>query len=668
VRFELRADGFATRPTEAEAAPGAVVELGEFALAPGGSVAGRVQDETGAPLAGATVWLFDQDTPPDELGEFLTFVHADPDDLRTTSDAQGEFRLDGVPAGWARLAARAEGRMPDFSGAIDVRAGFVARGVTLTPPVIDRERVFSGRVVTPTGEPLPGASVRYRMKSRTNTSSGSVPTDVEGRFQLPARKGGEWRVFACDDQQRFNGSALVEARTGEPELVLTLRARQPLVLRVRDEEGTPLAGAGAWVRGPDSTSLCYGATRLAPGELEIVPPTDEFGLDVFAEGCERVTLEGLTLAGVPAEVVLRRAPELAGRVLAHGAPLAGATLEAFPAARHAIEHDGFPVRVEPRSVGRATSTADGSFNLPLTFRGELWLRASAPGLASAELGPLAAEGGSLRDLELVLDAGGALEGRVRVARGNPAGVIVGVSRGDGFARSVRADAEGRFRFEGLSAGPWHVRRLEHELSPTGHSTSERQQEEPLAIPADCIVSAGRTTWFDLDLGGGAPVCELQGALRLEGAGEAGWSGELLDPAGEKTPVALRLDAHGSFRVALDSAGPRRLLLTASAGPHAGLRVLDELTLTPGANEWQLDLAFGTVELVGIPAELARERPVLVVELDGERLAAAPASDGLTLVPAGRVSLRWSERDTDPRAWPKVREGELAAGGVLALRP
>ncbi|MEQ1892876.1 MAG: sigma-70 family RNA polymerase sigma factor [Planctomycetota bacterium] len=669
LRFELRAHGFATMRTEAEVAPGAAVELGELVLQFGGSVSGRVLDDAGEPLQGADVWTFDQDQPLDELGEVLAFVHPRPNDLCTMSDARGEFRLDGVPAGWARVAARTSGRMPEVSGAIDVRAGHLAEGVTLTLHPIDRERIFAGRVVTPSGEPAVGVSVRYHMRSRTNTSSGSVPSDAEGRFQLPARKGGEWRVFACDDAQRFNGSALAEARTGDSEVVLALRPRRPQMLLVRDEEGALIVGAGAWVRGPDATSLCYGAKRLGDGTLEIVPPTDEFGLDVHAEGFERVALERLMPGGVPGEVVLRRAPSLTGRVLVRGEPLAGATLEAFPAALHAIEHDGFPVHLEPRSIGRATSAADGSFTLPLTFRGELWLRASAPGLAPAELGPLSATGGSLRGLELVLDEGGALEGRVRLRRGSPAGVIVGVSCGDGSAHSVRADAEGRYRFEGLRAGSWHVRRLETELSPDGHSTSEDHDESPREIPSDCVVLTGRTTWFDLDLGGAASECELVGTLLLDGAGEAGWSGELLDPAGKEAPIALRLDAHGSFRVDVPLPGKRRLLLTASAGPHAGLRILDELTLDDGANAWQLTLQLGNVETLGLTDEPTRARPVLVVELDEGRLAVRPArSNGLELVPAGRVSLRWTSDTEDPRLWPKVREGVLAPGGVLTLRP
>ena len=108
------------------------------------------------------------------------------------------------------------------------------------------------------------------------------------------------------------------------------------------------------------------------------------------------------------------------------------------------------------------------------------------------------------DLALELGPGGAIEGHVRTAGGHPvAGAIVGISRGDGRGRTQRVGADGLFRFEHLTPGPWRVMEREEEVVPNS-TTSTDSVLPPPPIQWDCEVRAGRTTVFDLGIEAAAP--------------------------------------------------------------------------------------------------------------------------------------------------------------------
>jgi hypothetical protein len=188
-------------------------------------------------------------------------------------------------------------------------------------------------------------------------------------------------------------------------------------------------------------------------------------------------------------------------VLAGGEPLAGARVELRESqATLDVVCDGFRVLMQRSSVARATSTADGRFELALSRSGEYFVHAEADGWVAGFAGPLELQAGQAAPLvEVRLARGGAIEGRVLVAPGREAaGIIVGASCGDGRARTQRTGPGGTFRFEDLTPGGWQVRRCEAELDPSTSTTTYfgRRAE---AIVWDCEVVDGGTTRFEVDL-------------------------------------------------------------------------------------------------------------------------------------------------------------------------
>jgi hypothetical protein len=134
------------------------------------------------------------------------------------------------------------------------------------------------------------------------------------------------------------------------------------------------------------------------------------------------------------------------------------------------------------------------------------VRAESEGLAPGEIGPFAlVPGVGMDGLEIELGPGGALEVEVRVAPGeDPAGVVVGITRGDSFPQTRRTDEAGIARFERLTPGRWVVLRRDVELIGSSRSTSVWSSSDGEgADPADalewsCEVFAGRTTTHVLE--------------------------------------------------------------------------------------------------------------------------------------------------------------------------
>jgi hypothetical protein len=280
-----------------------------------------------------------------------------------------------------------------------------------------------------------------------------------------------------------------------------------------------------------------------------------------------------------------------------------------------------------------------------------------------------------------LGTGGAIEGRVLVADGrSPAGTIVGFSRGDGRASTVRVGEDGTFRVERLMPGPWLVQRMDAELRPN-HSSASLDPGPPWnELPSSCIVHEGETTRFDLDLGAGDAAFVLAGLLSIDGAAPGAWTAALLEPVGGErhaTVASAAVDLHGRFELRARAAGPTRLVLTARDADLAGLRLLATVELRGPRTEWGAALrrasvrwsVQGTPEVDGAPRALVCEpasglRALLPVD-------AARVADGAVLgFLAGRARLvRFDESATepDPLAWPALEQASIEPGATAVLR-
>ena len=178
-RLSVRADEY--QPTAVESLDLRTAEQREplrVELRPGVVVTGRVLDEEGEPLTEARVERRDE---RDRTASFRPFRMRG-----TATDAEGRYRLDGLPAGPVVLVAHA----PERSSR--VRELVLEPGDNEVDFVLEPSPVLAGRVIDQQGQPVTGAQVSHR----SGNSGNSDESDESGRFRIPVELGAIVRVQA----------------------------------------------------------------------------------------------------------------------------------------------------------------------------------------------------------------------------------------------------------------------------------------------------------------------------------------------------------------------------------------------------------------------------------------------------------------------------------------
>jgi hypothetical protein len=133
-------------------------------------VEGRIVDDAGAPIGGATVT-----------------VSAIGYSVRT--DSLGAFKLSGTPGSTLGLTIRAPGFRVDTASIVLARRGTVQREITLTsenaplPEANPSDRLLRGRVTDSEGVPLSYANIQF------NGGVRRIVSDDSGRFNVPVAEG-----------------------------------------------------------------------------------------------------------------------------------------------------------------------------------------------------------------------------------------------------------------------------------------------------------------------------------------------------------------------------------------------------------------------------------------------------------------------------------------------
>ena len=684
VTLELRAElaGFLPRTLEpevpAEPPPDGFIELGDVLLAAAGRVAGRVTDRAGVAVPAAQVVCTHRvPLPVGPLGQ-------EPRERLTEArcDGRGEFELDGVPLGDVRIWAGAEGMHWAFAE-LHVEAGEVGR-VELQLEREEREDAIELVVLDPAGLPVPHAQVGYRYELTGRSGSGNVQADEHGRHRQEVSFRATYDFSAADPEGRYRPATARGIEPGTRDLVLQLGEPALLEVAALGADRAPLAGFRVQVRlvGADPELWLEPVTGGDPAEPEAAPeplqlalPSEAFELEVQADGHQSARLGPLEPETVDprVEVLLTPLPGVRGRVVdGEGEPVPGAavSLHAVLAEGETLTVNGFRSRSQKGAGARALAGEDGHFQLTLRRPGRFHLRAEAAGLAPGELGPLELlpEVGA-SDLFLVLGPGGAIEGRVHPRPGESAsGVIVGLSRGDGFGFTTRSDEVGRYRAEGLTPGRWFVQRREDEIAEGTTSSSSGSTEGEWEIPWNCEVWEGQTTRHDLFLELTGQVV-LEGRLAFSGGAPVGWtvSLERFDPREDIGEDVL--DSQGRFRFELDEPGRYELVLHGMWQEPPFFWLRQEVELQPGVNEWSEDLPSGAVTATGPPPPAGESRRLQYRWARADDLSLScsievGADGGFTLarVPAGPSELH----DATAGEWVLLEELEVHAGAVTEL--
>jgi hypothetical protein len=402
-----------------------------------GEISGRVVDDHGAAVAGATV--HDRLAETEELGviwsrlppaaeaaalpsgSVFPYVSVVPGiSRRATTDAGGKFLLGEVPPGRLRLEVLNPSSVPLRTDPLTLAPGSRLDAGTLH---VRSAIQLAGRVLDFDGQPLGGVRLAAaRLPSSPADASAGLyaVTGTDGSFSLPL-SAGEHRLTAA-----FKGRSDVEAtvrvpESGSPPAPLVLRFPKPSALAiegiVRDTEKRPRARARISARavseprassdkGKAGSSL-FTTTADAGGSFRLVGlPAGWLSLTIEHDGyaphrqvVDTATLSGGASINVEVPVPGRIDGEVHERIT--GAPVPGFQIDAHGP-------DGAVARFPEGAVNRRGTWGPLRFSLRRLAPGRWTLRVRASGYApiehTVEIVSASTPGeASLRDLRLELE-------------------------------------------------------------------------------------------------------------------------------------------------------------------------------------------------------------------------------------------------------------------------
>jgi protocatechuate 3,4-dioxygenase beta subunit len=207
---------------------GKIIEGMKIELMPSSKVAGFIKDETGNPVAGATVAVF---SLPNQS---------------VKTDANGFYEIDGLdPAfGNYQISAKSKNHPPvtiDFTSAS-------AQQTAKVDIVLKAGVTIYGQVTDPQGNPLPKVTVG-NTESVYMWNCVKAKTDANGFFELKNIDKGRLTLWAIHPQyppyvERFN----IDAKDSEKQVNIKFENPKPLRGKIVDKKGNPVEGVNVGLR------------------------------------------------------------------------------------------------------------------------------------------------------------------------------------------------------------------------------------------------------------------------------------------------------------------------------------------------------------------------------------------------------------------------------------
>ena len=537
-------------------------------------LSGRVlAASTGLPLTGAT-------------------VSSEQGDSAVTGE-NGAFLLGGLAPASHEVRIQHPAHAPLLAGTWDLEEGDQVTDLELR---LEPALSASGRVLSAkTGAPVPLA----RVSASSDTVGTTAICNASGNFVLSGLIEGEYRITVTAEGFAETGTQATLPSASPETSTFLLDEEARLHGRVLDPEGKPVAGARVDVghRGKEEPEAFRRSWRKeawtdSRGAYRFA------GLPAFGDYCllaaldEKFALawvEGISLASGEEKTVdlqLARGGDIRGRVRSAGSsqPIE-VTVSVFPRgkARAPPQDLRFPDLEESSGPGWVDVNADpsGDFEILQLWPGAYQVHVFSEVHRSARL-DVDVDVGSARHLDIVLDEGFTVSGRVIDPSGNPVnGATVSVS-GPGHTTYARSDENGLFAAHGLTAGRGsieasrfglHGRRLPCDIpssdnlftmAPTPIISGRVSARGQKILPA-CHVNASRMDGEEgefsdtPDAAGRFTAALPPGRYFLHAQAEGFASNRLqveLRP-GERREVVLELVRSGSLRVRLEVEGPEK---------------------------------------------------------------------------------------------------------------
>lgn len=387
------------------------------------TLSGRVADDRGEPVAGAS-------------------VQASGDQART--DAEGRFVLSRLSPGKVDLQASAPGYRTRAMPQVPVPEDGDAEPVEI---VLEPGTSLEGLVLDGEGQPVQHAHVRVLRSGGEQMPMSSGLADEEGRYEVVDLEPGPSEVIALLFERGGIVRTAVELLPGRNRLDLRMPAGVEVSGRVVDGRGEPVPGVALSLEPLHQEGITLGQQGMSAADGSFVLP------DVM-DGTYRLIAARSRFApsAHPGEIHVDGAPVTGIEIrLSPGAVIRGHILgfppeEARPVSVHAISELGIPLvgTVSPGPVYRIDDVAPGEWHVTgqvggVTVSGEVEV---AAGAAEAVL-----------DLELA--PGFTVTGRVLLDREPLPGAGVATNGQDGAGRREGTTGlDGAFRLEHVPGGSY----------------------------------------------------------------------------------------------------------------------------------------------------------------------------------------------------------------------
>lgn len=532
----------------------------------------------------------------------------------------------------------------------DRRSGVVIvvpNGVAVTGRVTDRENnPLSGVSVTPSETQNGGRGGMQRMifMGLPQQDDDAVRTAPDGTFTLRVMEGTYDFAFAHEGYAPKSVRAQTVSASGQNVVETSLDPAVSITGRVtRGGTGVEgvrifglMGGGDSVLTGPDGSFTIGG---LAPGSIRVMLRKEGDFID------ESRTLEA------PAQDVVIDLPggsRVSGHVYEKGSRK---PITSFQAGISTSRTGGGMIMMSPPQL-RSFTSDDGSFVLEHVPPGAKTVLASAPGFATARTSVNVEEGKPIENVDLELDTGVKLLGKVTGANGAPlpdVTVRLVPSSTGSFAssgdRRAMTDENGEYSLDALEPGDEAV-----EFSHPKHLSARKE-----------VTLKGRETRLDVQLSSGQRVT----GVVVTDAGAAVGDADVMAMAAGGSLRSTRTDAGGTFT--FDSLSPARYRFTASKSGYAD-GTLEDFDLAGGAQPRIVMHTGGVIygHVSGLTEQELASANVVARSGGSESEAPVDASGNYRVegAPTGTVAVSASvmSRDFARRKSSSVHTVELSAGG------